>query len=46
LEYGFYGCKSVQQCNSTGDSNPYSASYADSGTSNACADTAAGGYNS
>jgi len=45
-EYGFYYCTSVQQCKSGGDSIPYSGSYADAGTSNACADTAAGGYNS
>jgi len=49
-EYGFYQCKSVQQCKSSGDSIPYGTgatqSYADSGTTNACADTAAGGYNS
>ena len=45
-EEGYIGCRSVQQCNSTDDSNPYTTSYADSGTTNACADTAAGGYNS
>jgi hypothetical protein len=49
-EYGFAYCKSVQQCKSDGDSIPYgtgvSQSYADAGTSNACAGTAAGGYNS
>lgn len=44
-EYGFYDCKSVTHCKSSGDSVPYSISYADAGTSNACADTAAGGYN-
>jgi hypothetical protein len=49
-QYGFYSCRSVQQCKSVGDTTPYgtgaSQSYADSGTANACADTAAGGYNS
>lgn len=45
-EYGYYTCSSVQQCKSADDSNPYTTSYADAGTSNACADTAAGGYNS
>jgi hypothetical protein len=49
-EYGYAYCKSVQQCKSSGDSIPYGTgatqSYADAGTSNACADTAAGGYNS
>lgn len=45
-EYGFNTCNSVQQCKCVGDSNPYTASYADSGTANPCADTAAGGYNS
>jgi hypothetical protein len=48
-EIGFLNCKSVQQCK-TDDANKYGAgvgqSYADAGTSNACADTAAGGYNS
>lgn len=44
-EYGFNGCKSVQQCKSD-DSTPYHLSYADSGTSNACADTSSGGFNS
>lgn len=46
LAYGFYNCTSVQQCKSTGDDTAYYLSYADSGSSNACADTAAGGYNS
>jgi len=41
---GFENCRSVQQCRSIGDTTPYYLSYADSGTSNACADTAAGGY--
>jgi hypothetical protein len=47
---GYYICKSVQQCKSSGDTVSYgtggSQSYADSGTTNPCADTAAGGYNS
>ena len=42
---GFVSCKSMQQCKSN-DASPYVLSYADSGTANACADTAAGGYNS
>jgi hypothetical protein len=42
---GFFGCNSVQQCRST-DSNPYQNSYADAAGTQACADTAAGGYNS
>jgi len=46
IEYGYDNCNSVQQCNSTDDSNPYTASYADAGTTNACADTSSGGYNS
>jgi hypothetical protein len=43
---GIIGCRSVQQCRSTANGTNYSSSYADAGTSNACADTAAGGYNS
>lgn len=43
---GFTSCRSVQQCKSSGDATAYNASYADSGTANPCADTAAGGYNS
>lgn len=43
---GFSGCKSLQQCKATSCGTAYSSSYADSGTSNPCADTAAGGYNS
>ncbi|MCK9570430.1 hypothetical protein M0R72_15895 [Candidatus Pacearchaeota archaeon] len=42
---GMQYCKSVQQCKMT-NATPYAFSYADSGTANACADTAAGGYNS
>jgi hypothetical protein len=45
-EYGFHECNSLQQCNSSGDSNPYTTSYADAGTSNTCADNANGGFNS
>jgi len=45
VEKGFYSCKSVQQC-TTDDTTKYDESYADSGTTNACADTSAGGYNS
>jgi hypothetical protein len=41
----YWGCKSMQQ-NKASAATPYYLSYADSGTSNACADTAAGGYNS
>lgn len=44
-EKGFASCNSLQHCYSD-DTVPYDLSYADSGTSNACADTAAGGYNS
>lgn len=47
---GYASCKSVQQCKSTSNASHYGTgatqSYADAGTSNACADTAAGGYNS
>ncbi|MFA6336171.1 MAG: hypothetical protein WCX48_11605 [Bacteroidales bacterium] len=42
---GFSWCKSVQQCHSDDDTK-YSSSYADAGTSNACADTPNGGFNS
>ena len=46
--YGFYACKKVQQCGASGASKTaiYNTSYADSAVANACADTAAGGYNS
>jgi hypothetical protein len=45
--YGFNGCKSMQQNKSTGNTTAnYNTCYADAGTSNAVADTAAGGYNS
>ena len=46
--YGFLNCKKMQQNKPNGASKTatYSVSYADSGTANACADTAAGGYNS
>jgi hypothetical protein len=45
-DIGYDSCKSVQQCKSSGDTTGYYISYADAGTTNACADTAAGGYNS
>jgi hypothetical protein len=45
IEIGFTDCRSMQQ-NHTDDTTKYNDSYADAGTSNACADTAAGGYNS
>ena len=48
LMVGFESCKKCQQ-NSVANSatvSKYNNSYADAGTSNACADTAAGGYNS
>jgi len=45
--YGFLGCNSMgfnkAASNTSGN---YSTSYADAGSGNACADTAAGGYNS
>jgi hypothetical protein len=46
--YGFHGCKKMQQNKplSASTTATYNTSYADAGTSNACADTAAGGYNS
>jgi hypothetical protein len=46
--YGFYQCSKMQQnkAYATCKTAIYSASYADAGTGNACADTAAGGYNS
>lgn len=44
-ETSFENCRSVQQCKAL-DTTKYTTSYADSGTANACADTAAGGYNS
>ena len=46
--YGFNGCHKMQQ-NKAGAASKtatYNASYADAGSGNACADTAAGGYNS
>lgn len=43
---GFYGCSSMQQNNTSGNTTNYTNCYADSGTSNPVADTAAGGYNS
>ena len=48
--YGFSNCKKVQQCypktGAASKTATYNASYADSAAANACADTAAGGYNS
>lgn len=45
--YGFVTCKQLSTNRATGNgSGQYNASYADSGTSNAAADTASGGYNS
>ena len=46
--YGYRGCKKMQQnkAGSASTTATYNTSYADAGTSNACADTAAGGYNS
>jgi hypothetical protein len=46
--YGFKGCKKMQQNrgNPASKSANYDTSYSDAGTANACADTAAGGYNS
>jgi hypothetical protein len=46
--YGFFGCTKMQQNKPSAGSKTatYNTSYADSGSSNACADTAAGGYNS
>ena len=45
--YGFINCNKMQQNISTGNKTAaYSSCYADAATSNACADTAAGGYNS
>jgi hypothetical protein len=45
--YGFSACRKVHGCYAYScKTGGYTASYADSGTSNACADTAAGGYNS
>jgi hypothetical protein len=46
--YGYRGCRKCM-CNKAGGASTtstYNTSYADAGTSNACADTAAGGYNS
>jgi hypothetical protein len=45
--YGFNACKGMgfNHCDAYKTAK-YNLSYADSGTSNACADTAAGGYNS
>jgi hypothetical protein len=43
---GYFSCKSMQQNKSLNNETPYSVCYADAGTSNAVADTAAGGYNS
>ena len=46
--YGYFGCKKMQQNKASGASKSatYNTSYADSASGNACADTAAGGYNS
>ena len=46
--YGFNGCTKMQQNKASAASKTatYTTSYADSGAGNACADTAAGGYNS
>ena len=48
IGYGFFSCHKMQQNKPNGVSKTatYNTSYADSGTGNACADTAAGGYNS
>jgi hypothetical protein len=47
LGYGFNGCKKMQQnSHGTCTTAAYYISYADSASANACADTAAGGYNS
>lgn len=45
--YGFYSCnKCINNSPYAGSTTAtYNTSYADSGTSNACSDTAAGGYN-
>ena len=43
---GFDNCKKCQQNTATGTTAKYNASYADSGTSYACADTPNGGFNS
>lgn len=46
--YAFLGCTKMQQNSPSGASKTatYNTSYADSAAANACADTAAGGYNS
>lgn len=46
--YGFFGCTKMQQNRPFTPSKTatYNTSFADSGAVNACADTAAGGYNS
>lgn len=45
--YGFYASHKCQQNSGTGNKTAtYNTSYADAGAVNACADTAAGGYNS
>jgi hypothetical protein len=44
--YGFLACHSMGFNKSTGNGTAYNTSYADAGAGNACADTAAGGYNS
>jgi hypothetical protein len=45
--YGFADCKKMQQNrHGTCTTAAYNTSYADAGMSYACADTAAGGYNS
>jgi len=44
-ESGFSYCNSMQQCKSD-DTTKYYNSFSDAGFANACADTAAGGYNS
>jgi len=44
--YGFITCKSVQQCMSINNNTAYHLSHADASGAQACADTAAGGYNS
>jgi hypothetical protein len=48
MGYGFIGCTKMQQNAPNGASKTatYNTSYADAGAGNACADTAAGGYNS
>lgn len=49
LGYGFFGCTKTSLCkiaDAACKSATYNTSYADAAAGNACADTAAGGYNS